>query len=69
METCLYANPLEMATQSAVDCSEAKDGGLLVSWQLIECVLVWVIVFSSLAVEDNFLFIMDKSFDFSVGQM
>ena len=26
----LYANPLEMAIQSAVACSEAKDGGLLV---------------------------------------
>ena len=35
----LYAGPLEMAIQSAVACSEAKDG-LLVSWQLIECVLV-----------------------------
>ena len=57
-----------MAVQSAVACSEAKDGGLLVSWQLMECVLVWV-VSSSLAVEDGFLFIMDKSFDFSVGQM
>ena len=31
----LYANPLEMAIQSAVACSEAKDGGLLVSWQLM----------------------------------
>ena len=39
----LYANPLEMAIQSAVACSEAKDGGLLVSWQLMECVLVWVV--------------------------
>ena len=48
--------------QSAVACSEAKDGGLLVSWQLMECVLVWV-VSSSLAVEDGFLFITDKSFD------
>ena len=37
----LYANPLEMAIQSAVACTEAKDGGLLVSWQLIVCVLVW----------------------------
>ena len=52
----LYANPLEMAIQSAVACSEAKDDGLLVSWQLMECVLVWV-VSSSLAVEDGFLFI------------
>ena len=57
-----------MAIQSAVVCSEAKDGGLLVSRQLMERVLVWVASFS-LAVEDGFLFIMDKSFDFSVGQM
>ena len=64
----LYANPLEMAIQSAVACSEAKDDGLLVSWQLMECVLVWV-VSSSLAVENGFLFILDNSFDFSVGQM
>ena len=49
----LYANPFEMAIQSAVACSEAKDDGLLVSWQLVECVLVWV-AFSSLAVEDSF---------------
>ena len=62
------ASTLEMVILSAVACSEAKDGGLLVSWQLIECVLVWV-VSSSLAVEDGFLFITDKSFDFSVGQM
>ena len=61
----LYANPLEVVIQSAVACSEAKDGGLLVSWQLMECVLVWV-VSSSLAVEDGFLFVTDKSFDFSV---
>ena len=27
----LYASPLEMAIQSAVACSEAKDSGLLVS--------------------------------------
>ena len=59
----LYANPLEMAIQSAVACSEAKDGGLLVSWQLMERVLVWV-VSSSLAVEDGFLFVTDRSFDF-----
>ena len=32
-----------MAIQSAVACSEAKDDGLLVSWQLMECVLVWVV--------------------------
>ena len=57
-----------MAIQSAVACSEEKDDGLLVSCQLMERVLVWV-VSSSLAVEDGFLFIMDKSFDFSVGQM
>ena len=60
----LYANPLEMDIQSAVACSEAKDGGLLVSWQLMECVLVWV-VSSSLAVKDGFLFITDKSFDYT----
>ena len=57
----LYANPLEMAIQSAVACSKAKDCGLLVSCQLMERVLVWVESFS-LAVEDGFLFIMDKSF-------
>ena len=49
-----------MAIQSAVACSEAKDGDLLVSWQLMECVLVWV-VSSSRTVEDGFLSIMDKS--------
>ena len=38
------------------------------SWQVMQCVLVWV-VFSSLAVEDGFLFITNKSFGFSVGQM
>ena len=59
----LCANPLEMAVQSAVACSEAKDDGLSVSWQLMECVLVWV-VSSSLAVEDGFLLITDRSFDF-----
>ena len=58
--------PLDMAIQSAVACSEVKDDGLFVSWQLMECVLVWV-VSSSLAVDDGFLFVMDKSFDFSVG--
>ena len=57
----LYANRLEMAIQSAVACSEAKDDGLLVSRQLMERVLVWVVSFS-LAVEDGFFFIMDKSF-------
>ena len=62
----LYASPLEMAIQSAVAYSEAKDDGLLVSWQLMECVLVWA-VSSCLAVENGFLLIMDKSFDFSVG--
>ena len=64
----LYANPLQMAIQSAGACSEAKDGGLLVSWQLMECVLVWVVSFG-LAVEDGFLLITSESFDFSVGQM
>ena len=68
IELRLYANPFEMVIQCAVACSEAKDDGLLVSWQLMVCVLVWV-VSSSLAVEDGFRFIMDKSFDFSVGQM
>ena len=58
----------KMAIQSAVACSEAKVDDLLVSWQLMECVLVWV-ASSSLAVEDGFLLIMDKSLDFSVGQM
>ena len=64
----LYANHLEVAIQSAVACSWAKDGGLLVSWQLMKCVLVWV-VSSSLAVEGGFRFTTEKSFDFSVGQM
>ena len=64
----LYANPLEMAIQSAVACSEAKDDGLLVSWQLMECGLVWV-VSSGIGAEDGFLFITDNNFDFSVGQM
>ena len=49
-------------------CSEVTDGDLLVSWQLMEGVLVWVVL-SSLAVEDGFLFVTDESFDFSVGQM
>ena len=52
-----------MAVQSAVACSEAKDGGLLVSWQLMECVPAWFVSFS-LSVEDSFLSIMDTSFDF-----
>ena len=64
----VYANPLEVAVKSAVACSEAKDDGLLVSCQLMERVLVWVVSFS-LVVEDGSPFIMDKSFDFSVGQM
>ena len=64
----LYVNPLVMAIQSAVACSEVKFGGLLVLWQLMECVLVWV-VSSSFAVEDGFLFITDESFDFYTGQM
>ena len=63
----LYANPLEMAVQSAVAYSEAKDDSLLVSWQLMECVLVW---FYPLVLQGKMAFsIMDKSFDFSVGQM
>ena len=57
-----------MAIQSAVACSEVKDDGLLVSWQLMECVLVWV-VSSSLAIGGGFLLVADKSSDFSVGQM
>ena len=59
----LDVNPLEMAIQSAVTCSEAKDDGLLVSRQL-----VWPLI-SSFALEDGLLFIIDNSFDFSVGQM
>ena len=57
----IYANPLEMAIQSAVACSQAKDDGQLVSWQLMECVLVWV-VSSSLAMEDGFL--VSESFNY-----
>ena len=49
----LYTNPLELAIQSAVACSEARDDGLLVSWQLMERVLV-LVVSSSFAVEDGF---------------
>ena len=41
----LHANPLEMAIQSAVACSEVKDDGLLVSWQLVECLRVQSAVF------------------------
>ena len=57
-----------MAIQSAVACSEVKDGGLLVSWQLIECILV-LAVSSSLAVEDGFLFITDRSFEVGVNSV
>ena len=57
-----------MAIQSAVACFEAKDGGLLVSWHLMECVFVWV-ASSNLVVKDGFLFIMGRSFDFSEGQI
>ena len=62
----LYANPLEMAIQCAVACSEVKDCALLVSWPLMERVQVWVIS-PNLAVEDGFLFLTDKSFDFYIG--
>ena len=55
----LYANPLEMVIQSAVACSEAKEGGLLVSWELMECVLVWAVCFS-LGLEDEFLMNLPK---------
>ena len=48
-----------MAFQSAGACSEVKDDGLLVSWQLMECVLVWV-VSSSLALGGGFLFIVEE---------
>ena len=48
-----------MAIQSAVACSDAKYDGLLVLWQLMECVLVWV-VSSSLVVEGGFLLVTDK---------
>ena len=48
----LYTNLLEIAIQSAVACSEVKDDGPLVLWQLMECVQVWVVSFS-LAVEDG----------------
>ena len=52
----VFGPPLHRGIElrSAVACSEAKDGGLLVSWQLMECVLV-LVVSSSLAVEDGFL--------------
>ena len=52
IELRFYANSLEMVIQSAVACSEAKDGGLLAA---VECGLVWV-VSSSLAVGDGFSF-------------
>ena len=52
-----------MAVQSSVTCSEVKDGALLVSWQLMKGVLVWV-ASSNLAVEDGFLSIMDTSFEY-----
>ena len=64
----LYANPLERVIRSAVACSEAKDDGLLVSRQLMECVLVWF-VSSSLAVEDGFLPVTEKGFSFYVGRI
>ena len=35
----LYANPLEMAIQAAVACFGVKDDGMLVPWQLMECIL------------------------------
>ena len=38
----LCANPLEMAIKAAVACSEAKDDSLLVLWELMERVVVWV---------------------------
>ena len=63
-----HQSSLEMSIQSAVTCSEVKDGSLLMSWQLMECILV-LVVSCSLAVEDGFLIVMGKSFDFSVGQM
>ena len=52
----LHTNPLEMAIQSAVACSEAKDGGLLVSWKFGLCPPV-------------FLFIVNRSLTTSVGQI
>ena len=56
-----HTNSLEMAIQSAVACSEVKDGGLLVLWQLMECILV-LAVSSSLAVEDDWLFFLLQNF-------
>ena len=41
-----------MAFQSSAPGSETEDGSLLVSWQLMVCVLA-LVVSSSLAVEDN----------------
>ena len=49
-----------MANQSAVTCSEVKDGSQLVLLQLMECVLVWV-VSSSLAVGDGFFLLRIRS--------
>ena len=40
IEQMSFTSPLEKAFQSAAECSEAKDDGLLVLWQLMECVLV-----------------------------
>ena len=54
-----------MALQSAVAYSEAKDVGLLVSWQLIKRVLVWLVPYS-LSVKNGFLLVTDKRFGFSV---
>ena len=64
----LYANPFEKAIPSAVACSEVK---MVVCWccgSWWSAVLVWV-VSSSFAVEDGFLFTVDKNFHFSIGQM
>ena len=58
---------MEMAIQSAVVCSVAKDGGLLMSWQLIECVMVWTV--SSSLLWKAFFFIIDKSFVFKQKDM
>ena len=58
-----------MAIQSVVACSEVKVGGLLVLWQMMECILVWV-VSSSLAVNNGFLFFYcGQEFSISAGQM
>ena len=68
IELRFYACPFQMAFQSAVACSEEKDGGLFVLWQLTKCILV-LVVFSSFALEDGSLFLTDKSLGFSVRQM